>query len=93
MNEPSTKFAARLNRVRGWLLQGEVLLWTVVIWLMSSPLALAAKKKAEEAKPEKSYVAPYFIVMMLLGLGLMAVCRPSSRADRPDDKKNEDDEE
>ena len=90
MNGPATKFASRL---RGWLWQGQLLLWTVAIWSMSSPLALAAKKKAAEVKEEKSYVFPYFIVMVGLALGLMAICRPSSRADRADDKKTDEDDE
>ena len=90
---PATKSAARWNRLRSWLVQGQLLLLTVAIWAISSPLALAAKKKAAEVVPEKSYVFPYIIVMMLMGLGLMAICRPSNRADRPDDKKTDEDEE
>jgi hypothetical protein len=61
------------------------------IWLAASPLAYAAKKKVEEvAAPEKSYVMPYMIVLMVMGLGLMTICRPSSRADKVDDKYKKD---
>jgi hypothetical protein len=45
----------------------------------------------EEAET-KSYTMPYLIVVTMIGLGLMAVCRPSRRADKPDDKfKTEED--
>lgn len=61
---------------------------SVAFWLMSSEVVLAAKKKAQEAAPPtKSYVGAYFIVMMLVGVGLMTVCRPGKRKERPDEKK------
>jgi quinol-cytochrome oxidoreductase complex cytochrome b subunit len=50
-------------------------------------LALAAKKKKEEEAPTKSYVGAYMIVMMMVSVGLMTVCRPGKRKDRPDEKK------
>lgn len=53
-------------------------------------MALAAKKKKEEEAPTKSYVGAYFIVMMMVSVGLMTVCRPGKRKDRPDDKKPDD---
>jgi hypothetical protein len=64
------------------------------LWLLTSPLALAAKKKAVEAAPTKSYTMPYLIVIVLVGVGLMTVMRPSSRLDQPLDmnKKDEKDE-
>lgn len=61
--------------------------------LLTSPVALAAKKKDEPAAPTKSYVMPYFIVMMLVGVGLMTVCRPGSRKDRVDEKARKTDAE
>ncbi len=54
--------------------------------------ALAAKKKKEEAPPTKSYVLPYMIVMMMVGVGLMTVCRPGKRLERADGKKVEEGE-
>ena len=50
-------------------------------------LALAAKKKKEEEAPTKSYVGAYLIVMMMVSVGLMTICRPGKRKDRPDEKK------
>ena len=62
--------------------------------LVDSPMAWAAKKKVEvQEAPTKSYVFPYMIVLVLLGGGLMAVCRPSSRHDKMDEKKKNEEEE
>ncbi len=60
--------------------------------VLTPSLALAAKKKKEEEAPTKSYVGAYMIVIMMVSVGLMTICRPGKRKDRPDDKKlNEDD--
>ncbi len=62
--------------------------------LFDTSVSWAAKKKAEaEAAPTKSYVVPYMIVLVLLGGGLMAVCRPSGRHDKMDDMNKKDEEE
>jgi hypothetical protein len=75
---------------------GHRALWlasAAAVWVATSPLAFAAKKKALEVVPEtKSYVTPYLIVLMLIGLGMMAVLRPGKRADRPDEKMKTDNE-
>jgi hypothetical protein len=55
--------------------------------LLTPATASAAKKKKEEEAPTKSYVGPYLVVMMMVSVGLMTVCRPGKRKDRPDDKK------
>jgi hypothetical protein len=54
-----------------------------------APAALAKPKKKEEAAEveTKSYVLPYFIVIMMVAGGLMVVGRPSRRLDSVDDKK------
>ncbi len=57
--------------------------------LLTPPVAMAAKKK-EEDLPTKSYVLSYFIVMTLLGVGLMTVCRPGTRKDKVDEKKRKE---
>lgn len=78
---------------RPYVERGIWLASAATIWVATSPLAMAAKKKAvAEEAPSKSYVMPYFIVIMLIGLGMMAVLRPGKRADRPDDKKRGDGE-
>jgi len=59
----------------------------IIAMLFTAPVAMAAKKKKDEPAPTKSYVLPYFIVMMLVGVGLMTVCRPGSRKDKVDEKK------
>jgi hypothetical protein len=65
----------------------------VYFWSLGSPVLAAAKKKVVEEVEKKSYTMPYLIVIMLIGVGLMTICRPSSRADKPDDtfKKEEED--
>lgn len=69
------------------------LLIVAILFVPSSAMAARKKKKEEDAAPTKSYVLPYFIVMMLLGVGLMTVCRPGSRQDRVDDKRRREKEE
>ena len=58
--------------------------------LLTPSVAMAKKKKKEEEAPTKSYVLPYFIVMTLVGVGLMTVCRPGTRKDKVDEKKRND---
>ncbi|MGD9721049.1 MAG: hypothetical protein AB7O59_03225 [Pirellulales bacterium] len=83
----STRAAADpLRRGTRWLL------WTLVLTLVLVSPALAAKKKKEEAAaaPKKSYVVSYVIVIMVVGLGLMAAVRPSTRADKPKERIHDD---
>ncbi len=78
----------RWRRATRWLTA------SLVLWLALGSTALAAPKKPEEAAPPtKSYVLPYFLVIMFLGLGMMAVLRPSSRADKIPDRRPDEDEE
>ncbi len=88
-----------MNFVRTTLTRGRHLVYRVLpiamagyLWLLTSPVALAAKKKAVEEGPTKSYTVPYMIVIALVGVGLMTVMRPSSRLDEPlaMNKKNEE---
>jgi hypothetical protein len=78
---------SRLARQAVWVTMA------VYFWSLGSPVLAAAKKKVVEEAEKKSYTMPYLVVIMLIGMGLMAVCRPSSRADKPDEKfKKEEDE-
>ncbi len=43
-------------------------------------IVLAQAKDAKEEEV-KSWVFPYALVITLIGLGMLAVCRPSNRAD------------
>lgn len=65
----------------------------VYIWSLGSPVLAAAKKKVVEEAEKKSYTMPYLIVIMLVGLGLMTICRPSRRADKPDEKFKKEEED
>jgi hypothetical protein len=61
-----------------------VALVTLGAWSVLAGAAWAAsKKKAVEAAPEKSYVIPYFLVLLSMGLGIMILCRPGKRASEP----------
>jgi hypothetical protein len=61
-------------------------------WLETSPLAWAKGKKAEEVVETKSWVVPYMIVLAFVGLGLMTVLRPSTRAEKPPETAKQDDD-
>jgi hypothetical protein len=89
-----------MNFVRTNLTRGRLLFYRLVplvlaayLWLLTSPVALAAKKKAAEEAPTKSYTMPYMIVIVLVGVGLMTVMRPSSRLDQPLDMNKKKEEE
>jgi hypothetical protein len=81
MNRPKNlvSVASRFTR------QAAAVALIVALSALSSP-AMAAGKKKEVEVETKSYTMPYLIVIMLIGGGLMAICRPSRRADKPDDK-------
>ena len=67
-----------------------------VVWITAVDVASAAPKKKEEpaAAPTKSYTVPYMLVLMLVGVGIMTVCRPTGRLEKVDDKlKKKSDEE
>lgn len=84
MNEIARDPAPWARRLAHRVLLGALL---VSCLLLTPSTALAKKKKEEEAAPTKSYVLPYLVVMMMVSVGLMTVCRPGKRKDRPDDKK------
>jgi hypothetical protein len=65
----------------------------LVMLLVAAPALAAPKKKVVEEVPTKSYTTPYLIVIVLISVGVMAICRPSSRADKLDDKKKSDKDE
>ncbi len=71
------------------------LVWfaTVWCWLGTAGVALAKKSAAPKAPEvaEKEYVLPYALVMMLVALGMIVVCRASSRGTQP--KTDEEEEE
>ncbi|MBN2291020.1 MAG: hypothetical protein JXM70_01265 [Pirellulales bacterium] len=54
-------------------------------WLGMHADALAAKlpkKEASSGEGSQSWVAPYALVMLAIGLGMLFVCRSSRRSDR-----------
>lgn len=72
------------NHGAAWATRLNVALVTLGAWSVLAGSAWAAtKKKAVEAPPEKSYVLPYFLVLLSMGLGIMILCRPGKRASEP----------
>jgi hypothetical protein len=64
------------------------------LWLAGADVALGAPKKKAEApaEPTKSYTVPYALVLLMLGIGLMTVCRPTGRLEKVDDKLKKESE-
>lgn len=54
------------------------------LWLAMYGHLFAAKQKAVEKPSESSqtWVFPYFVVLMAVGLGMLVVCRSSRRTER-----------
>jgi hypothetical protein len=86
MDSSLRRQAARWGR-RAYRALFVVLLIVAMVFTAPSAMAQRKKKQQVDAGPKKSYVLPYFIVMMLTGVGIMTVCRPGSRKDRPDEKR------
>lgn len=65
-----------------------------VLVLGSADTAWAQKKKkAVEVAPSKSYTLPYAVVIAVLGIGLMTVCRPTTRLEKASDRLQEKEED
>ena len=58
----------------------------------TSPAWAKPKKQEKEAPPSKSYVVPYMVVLAMIGVGLMAVCRPANRLEKPDDRMQKEED-
>lgn len=85
---PSTKtpITSRIRQVLRGALLALLMAGTLVA---GSSDAYAQKKKKEKEAPKKSYVLPYVITMMMVSLGLMTICRPGKRKERPDELKED----
>jgi hypothetical protein len=62
-----------------------VVTMALAFWLAMYGHVLAAKKEKLAEKTEgssQSWVFPYFVVMMAIGLGMLVVCRSSRRTER-----------
>jgi|GEM_PF-2143336 len=89
MNRDQSPLAPTTSRFRQ-ILRGAVMALLVAGTLVAgSSDAYAQKKKKAEEAPKKSYVFAYTITMMMVSLGLMTVCRPGKRKDRPDELKED----
>jgi hypothetical protein len=77
-----------------WLRHARWLALALALCLTTPGAAMAKGKKVaeKEAPPTKSYVFPYMIVLAVLGLGVMTVCRPTKRLDKPIDRVKEEEE-
>lgn len=70
-----------------------LLVATTMVLFTASPAWAKPKKQEAAAAPTKSYVVPYMVVLAMIGVGLMTVCRPASRLEKPDDRVQKDDED
>ena len=62
----------------------------LVFWcaIQAEIFAAPAKKAAAEGQSSsQSWVAPYALVLMAIGLGMLVVCRTSNRAERAKPKE------
>lgn len=55
---------------------------TMAAWAAFDVAAFAQSMPAGQEKPEGSYVVPYMIVLLGVGLGMAVLCRSSSRRER-----------
>lgn len=92
-NEPvpmnSTAAVATPSRTRQFLRGAVVALLVAVTLVAGSSEAHAQKKKKEKEAATKSYVFAYTLTVMMASLGLMTVCRPGKRKERPDELKED----
>ena len=63
-----------------------ILTLTALLWTAIHGAALARggapKQEDEGGGAASSWTMPYFLVILAVGLGMLAVCRPSRRRDR-----------
>ena len=62
--------------------RGKLAFFAMAGWLAVHGTALARQAKEETEGGSGSYVAPYAIVLLGVGLGLLLVCRASRRRER-----------
>jgi hypothetical protein len=86
-NQMVTMMRSSLRRIRHMIALAAV---AVALTLVLTDTAWAKPPAAvKEAPPEKSYIVPYVLVALCLGLGITVVCRPASRTDKEKPKAAE----
>jgi SNF family Na+-dependent transporter len=61
---------------------GKLAFCTMACWLAVQGMALAQGLPKKEDNGGGSYVLPYFLLILGVGLGMLLVCRASHRRDR-----------
>jgi hypothetical protein len=61
---------------------GKLVFFTLAGWIAVHGTALAQGLPKKEDNGGGSYVLPYFLVILGVGLGMVMVCRASNRRDR-----------
>jgi len=79
-----------MNRLKNFLHPllrrvGLVLL-LLCFWSAMGLPAMAKHREEAPAKVEKGYAKEYGLVILAVALGVLTVCRPGKRADKPKDK-------
>jgi hypothetical protein len=62
----------------------------LLAWSLTATMALAASTPGAPVDSGKSYVIPYFLVILAMALGLIIVCRSSNRS--TDLRRSDDDD-
>jgi SNF family Na+-dependent transporter len=61
---------------------GKLVFFTTACWLVVHGTVLAQVPPKKEETGGGSYVLPYMLVLLGIGLGMLCVCRSSGRRDR-----------
>ena len=88
----STRYQARCSLPRRRS-TGSVPRLASLLLVGNSPLAFAKGRRSKRRRRPRATIVPYMIVIVpSFRVGLMTVCRPSRRADKPPEKSSDDDE-
>jgi hypothetical protein len=77
-----------MTRIKSIWRTGNLVLITLVGWLVAHGVALAQRGAAGAAETPtpgggpSSYMLPYMITVVFIGLGIFVICRPTHRRDR-----------
>jgi hypothetical protein len=71
-----------MNTMKSLLHCGKTLIFVLAGWLLSSSLLWAKEGATSETSGEGSWVFSYFLTGLAIVLGMLVVCRASSRRER-----------
>jgi hypothetical protein len=71
-----------MNSLRSILRTGKIAVLLLAGWLLSSSVLFAKEGDTPGGSGQGSWVLAYILVLFVIGLGMITVCRSSSRRDR-----------